>query len=249
MNRTPWIATLAACALAAAPAAADRVLTVKSHVDEMSMMGQTTPAKDEVHKYWFGADAVRYDMGEQSYLVHWGDGKMYVIDHARRKYSPIDLPIELKKLVPPEMVPMLEQMASMMGGSAKVTPSDRTGSFGGFDCKYYRTDVTMAMMSIAMDSCVSKQVPLDLGRYRQLVESQAQLMPNTQWMSELAKIEGFPVRSDTTTSVMGKSFMSWQEIVSSEDQPAPAGAYAPPAGYAEEPFDPLGQGRRGPRRR
>ena len=112
---------------------------------------------------------------------------------------------------------------------------------------YYKTGFSLAMMSISMDSCVSNQVPIDASRYRELVESQSQLLPSTQWMSELAKLDGFPVRSDTTTSVMGKSFKSWQEIVSSENQSAPAGTYAPPADYAVKAFDPLGQGAR-PRR-
>jgi hypothetical protein len=63
-----WSA-LAAALVAAAPATADRVLTLASHTDAISMMGQTTPAKDETHQYWFGADAIRYDMGESSILV------------------------------------------------------------------------------------------------------------------------------------------------------------------------------------
>ena len=41
---------------------------------------------------------------------------------------------------------------------------------------------------------------------------------------------------------MGKSFKSYQELVSSEEKAAPVGTYEPPAGYTEKVFDPMGQG-------
>lgn len=245
MTSRPWIAPLALAgllaALAAPPAAADRLLTLKSHTDAMQMMGKTTPAKDDTYYYWFGADATRQDMGELSTLLRFDQQKMYWINHTEKTYSTIDLPIDFKKLVSPEMAPMMEQMATMMGGSAKVTPTDRSGSFAGFECKYYKVAVNMAMMNIGMDMCMSERMPVDFKRYQSMVESQAELLPSTRWMKELAKMQGFPVHSETTTTMMGKSFKSWQELVSSEEKAAPAGTYAPPAGYKEKPFDPMGQ--------
>ena len=62
MTSRPWIAALAlaggAALLVATPAAADRLITMKSHTDAMEMMGQKTPAQDENYLYWFGGDAI-----------------------------------------------------------------------------------------------------------------------------------------------------------------------------------------------
>ncbi len=246
MTSRPWIAALAlaggAALLAATPAAADRLITMKSHTDAMEMMGQKTPAQDENYLYWFGADAIRHDTGKVSTILRFDRKKMIWINHDDKTYSAIDLPIDFKKLVPPEMAPMMEQMATMMGGSAKVLPTDKSGSFGGFDCKFYRVDVNMSMMNMGMDMCLSDQMPVDYTRYQSMVESQAALLPSTQWMKDLAKLQGFPVRTDSATTVMGKTFKSWQELVSSEEKAAPAGTYEPPAGYQEKPFDPMGAG-------
>jgi len=246
MTSRPWIAALAlaggAALLAAAPAAADRLITMKSHTDAMEMMGQKTPAQDENYLYWFGGDAIRHDTGKVSTILRFDRKQMIWINHDDKTYSVIDLPIDFKKLVPPEMAPMMEQMATMMGGSAKVTPTDKTGSFGGFDCKYYRVDVNMSMMAMGMDMCLSDRMPVDYSRYQSMVESQAALLPSTQWMKDLAKLQGFPVRTDSATTVMGKTFKSWQELVSSEEKAAPAGTYEPPAGYQEKAFDPMGAG-------
>ena len=75
------------------------------------------------------------------------------------------------------------------------------------------------------------------------------MLPNTQWMKEIAeKLQGFPVRTDITTTMMGKSFKSWQELKSIEQKTPPAGFYEPPAGYKQVEFNPMSQmqkGRRG----
>ncbi len=241
-HKSPLTALLIASlawTLAAAPATADRVLTLKSHTDAMSMMGQEVPAKTETHTYWFSDRALRYDAGDFSYVADFDGKKMVWINHPDKSYSTMDMPIDFKKIVPPEMAPMMEQMMGVMSSTAKVVDTGRSASYGGFDCSVYKVDISMAMMSSSMEVCVSKALPVDYSRYRELVESQANMFPNSKWMSELAKIDGFPVRNDTTTTMMGKSFKSWQEIVSSEDRPAPAGTYAPPAGYQEKKFDPM----------
>jgi hypothetical protein len=68
------------------------------------------------------------------------------------------------------------------------------------------------------------------------------MMPNGSWMKEMVdKLEGFPVRSESTTTMMGKSFKSWQELESVDEKSAPAGFYAPPVGYKEVKFDPMAQ--------
>ena len=81
MTSRRWITTLAlggfAAGIATAPAAADWLLTLKSHTDAAQMMGQTTPAKDEVYLYWFGADAIRQDTGEMSTITRFDQKKLY----------------------------------------------------------------------------------------------------------------------------------------------------------------------------
>jgi hypothetical protein len=71
------------------------------------------------------------------------------------------------------------------------------------------------------------------------------MMMNQKWMKELAeKVKGFPLRSDSTTTVMGKQMKSWQELKSVTDESAPAGHYDPPAGYKQTQFDPMAQAQR-----
>ena len=242
MTRSKWLFAFVLCPLLAAPAAADQVVTMLQHTDAVSMMGQTTPAQDIQQETWFGADGVRVDSGDTTVLMRVDRKKLYIVNHAEKNYAPIDLPFDFKQLVGPEMAPMMEQMAKMMAMSVNVTPTDRTGNFAGIACKFVKVDISMSMMQMAMDQCVTDTLPIDYSRYKSLLESQAELAMNSSWMRELAeKVKGFPVRSDTTTTMMGKSFKSWQELKSVEERTPPAGHYEPPAGYREVKFDPMAQ--------
>ena len=241
MQRLPLPLALAV-ALAAAPAAADTVLTLANHSDEVVMMGQKTPAQDNEHLYWFSDSATRYDMGDSSIVMNLDHKKLYVVNHLEKNYSTIDLPFDFKSLVGPEMAPMMDQMMKMMAASVTVTPTDRTGEFGGYSCRYSKVDISMAMMQMASDQCLSDKMPIDYSRYKALAAAHAEMVPNGSWMKEMAeKLHGFPVRSETTTTVMGKSFKSWQELESVEQKSPPAGFYAPPSDYQEIKFDPMAQ--------
>jgi len=249
-HRNRFALLLLAAALLAAPAAADQVLTLLSHNDEMTIMGQKTPAKDVTQEYWFGDDAIRFDDEETSVVMRLDQKKLFLLDHGEKTFSAIDLPFDFKSLVGPEMAPMMEQMMKMMAPSITVTPTSETGKYGGFACKVYDVAINISMMQMATRGCYSEELPVDYSRYQSLAKAQAELVPNASWMKELTeKIKGFPVRSETTTTMMGKSFKSWQELKSVEDRTPPAGFYAPPAGYSEVKFDPMAQGQQRGKRR
>lgn len=227
---------------AAAPLAADTVLTIRSHTDAFQMMGQNTPAEDSTYTYWYGDGGVRYDMGETSILLRPDRKKFYVIDHAEKNYSALDVPLDMSKMVSPDMAPMMEQMARMMAVTTTVTPTGRTGEYGGRTCKFTRVDISMPMMTMSMDQCLTEDLPIDWSKYKEIAIANASLAPNQQWMKDLAqKLDGFPVRTDSTTTMMGKELKSWQQLESVEEKEAPVGTYEVPAGYSEVRFDPMAQ--------
>jgi len=232
--------TAVALVLGALPAAADTVLTLKNHSDEVTMMGQRTPAQDNLHQYWFGDDAMRYDMGDTSVITNLETKKFFIVNHLEKTYSTIDLPFSFKSLVGSDMAPMMDQMMQMMAPKVTVTPTQRTGEFGGYACTYSQMTLSMAMMQMTSDMCLSERVPIDLERYQELCAMRGELAPNAAWMKEMAeKMKGFPVRSDSTTTMMGNSFKSWQELQSVDQQSAPSGHYEAPAGYTAVKYDPM----------
>lgn len=240
MTRTKGLLGLATALLVAAPSTADQVLTIAHHTDELSMMGQTTPAQDATHTYWFADDATRQDMGDTSVILRLQEKKLYFLDHAEKSYAELDLPIDFEKLVGPEMAPMMEQMSKMMSATVEITPTDRGGEFAGYSCTFSTVEISMSMMQMTSDSCISKDLPIDYSRYQALAEAQAEMLPNQDWMKEMTdKLQGFPVRTDTTTTVMGNDTKSWQELRSVEERDAPAGHYEPPTEYQKVEYNPM----------
>lgn len=241
MIRTKCLPVLAAVALAAAPSTADEVLTIAHHSDEFSMMGQTTPAQDATYTYWFADDATRYDMGDTSFILRLDAKKAYLLNHGEKNYAELDLPIDFERLVGSEMAPVMEQMAKMMSGTVTVTPTERSGAFAGYACKFSKVEVSTGMMQMTSDSCVTEDLPIDYPRYEALEEAQAEMLPKG-WAKEMAeKLQGFPVRTETTATVMGNEMKSWQELRSVDEREAPAGHYEPPAGYQKIEFNPMEQ--------
>ncbi|HSM13534.1 MAG TPA: DUF4412 domain-containing protein [Thermoanaerobaculia bacterium] len=239
------LACLALLLAAALPAGADTVLKIANHVDEMTMMGQTTPAQDTTYEYWFGDDAIRYDMDTTSIVIRVDEKLAYFINHEEKQYSEMKLPIDFDQMVGPEMAQMMQQM---MSGSTKVTPLGNEGSYGGHACDFYQVDLTMGMMQSAMKLCLADDLPVDYAKFKELMVAQSEMAPSQEWMKELSKLEGFPVRSETQTTVMGKTFGSWQELEGVEKKDAPAGHYGPPAGYKNVEFNPMGQMHQGRKR-
>lgn len=247
MTRTKGLLGLTIALLVAAPSTADQVVTIANHTDEFSMMGQTTPAEDVTHTYWFADDATRYDMGDTSVILRLQEKKMYFLNHGEKDYAELDLPIDFEKLVGPEMAPMMEQMSKMMSATVEVTPTDRGGEFGGYSCTFSTVEVSMGeMMQMTSDSCISEDLPIDYSRYQALADAQAEMLPNQGWVKEMTEeLQGFPVRTDTTTTVMGTETKSWQELQSVEERDAPAGHYEPPAEYQKIEYNPMEQMQQG----
>jgi hypothetical protein len=233
MTRFQWLAAFAVGLVAAAPASADKLLTIHSHSDAMTMMGHTTPAKDVDQHSWYGADRIRFDTGGSVIIMRLDQNKFYIVNDDKKTYSALDLPLDIKKLVPPEMAPMMEKMMGMMQFKVDVIPGDKTGSYAGFACKFFQVDMSTAMgMKVSSQECISQDVPIDLKGYQKLIANQSEMFPNSSWMKEVGeKLKGFPVHTDTVTTMMGKSFNSWTELKSVQDETPPPGTYDPPPGY------------------
>jgi len=230
----------------ALPAGADTVLQMANHVDEMKMMGQTQPAQDDVYEYWFGDDAVRYDMGSTSVVIRVDEKLAYFINHDKKQYSEMKLPLDFEQMVGPEMAQMMKQM---MNGSTKVTPLGSEGTYAGHACDFYQVDMTLAMgMQSAMKVCMADDLPVDYSKFKELMTAQSEMAPNQDWMKELTKLKGFPVHSETQMTMMGQTIKSWQELQGIEQKEAPAGTYGPPAGYERVDYDPMKQMHQGRKR-
>jgi hypothetical protein len=224
--------------LAAGLAGADQRIVQNHKQDAFTMMGQTQPAVDEQHVSWIGDRKLRMDQGSTSTIVAVDANKMYVIDHDAKSYTEIDLPVDLEKVLPPGMA---EQMMAMLNFQITVTPSAETKKIGEWNAKRYDLKLTSAMMTVDSVLWASTETPVDHAGYHDLYANIVSLQPGMSGMvDQLRRVEGFVVAQEAkmTMQMMGDTSIGSSDVVVSIEQvEAPAGTYAPPAGYAREDFD------------
>jgi hypothetical protein len=211
-------------------ASADIYVKSKMHTDPVSMMGQTQPAKDSISEQWIGDDKFANVSEEQSTIIDLKKNVMYLISHKEKTYVEAPLPLDITKLLPPEMA----QMAAMMKMTITVTPTGQTKTIGQWKCSEYDVSMTMMMMPVKMKVYASTDVPFDVDSYMQKMYSnvlKAQLRLDDASLQEMLKIKGFWIASETSVEMMGAKSRSTTEVVEISKKAPTTDVYAVPAGY------------------
>lgn len=227
---------LLACLVAAVatPAlAADVLVRTKTHTDAMSLMGQSTPARDDVNEVWIGGTKMATTTRDGGYIVDLDRNVAVIVNHRDKSYIETPLPVDFSKLLPPEAA----AMAGMMSVTATVAPTTETKRIGQWDCTRY--DATLAVMGMKMHMQIwaTTQVPFDLQLFTSRMMPaviQGQMRMNAGSVTEFAKIKGFHIATETTGDMMGAKIRSTTEVVEMTAKPAPAGTYDVPAGYTKK---------------
>ncbi len=211
--------------LAALPAAADTLLTVRTTVQGLKL---DQPPAGPVRIWIDGrGDRLRRDEGDTSYILRLDRGKLYVVNHGDKTYSELALPIDPGKVPAPEAAQV----------KAEVTPTGETKKIGSWNASKYRVDIS-SPAGVHLDTTVwaSKEIA-SYPALTRLAASIAALQPGSaDWARKLDRIEGFPVVQEVDVTMGSSRFKTRDELVSVESKDAPAGAYDPPAGYTAQPY-------------
>ena len=220
---------------------ADLKIVKIEHTDGFSAMGRTTPPVDHEQVTWIGNDRMRSDKGDTSTIIRLDQKKLYVLNHDEKTYNTLDLPIDIKKFLPPGMA---EQMMSMMTFEVTVTPVDETKMVGEWKARRYDVAMKSQMADIAMTMWATTDADFDKEAYYAMYEHLNSMSPGLEKMvDEMRKIDGLVIAEEgvTTMKVMGNTTIKRDSTASSiDDLDAPSGTYDPPADYTEKPFDFMG---------
>lgn len=217
--------------LSTIPLTADYYINQKSHSDEITVMGQTTPASDEINEMWLAQNKMAMHGKKQSIIMDLEKEVMYMIDHEDKTYVEMTLPLDISKYFP-------EQIQQMMSNiTVKVTPTEETKTIGDWKCKGYDVAMNMMMMNIEMKVWATKDVPFDWKAYSSDIFpkiAKATMRLSDEAIQQFMKIDGFQIRTETTTKMMGQEMKSYQEVQEISEKSAPAGTYSVPEGYEQK---------------
>jgi hypothetical protein len=230
---TRILASVLLVLLASPTLAADVYVKIKTHSDPITAGGQSQPARDAVAEQWYGPGKTAQSGGDGGFIVDLEKHMAYMVNHRDKSYVPMPLPIDITKVLPPEVA----QMAPRMQMTATVTPASETKTIGPWPCTAYDVSLTVMGMPIAMRVWASTAVPAALLDYASKVTPvflQGQMRLTDESVKEFAKIRGFQVATELTADMMGARMRTTTEVVEIVEKPAPAGTFAPPAGYAQK---------------
>ncbi|MSR63075.1 MAG: DUF4412 domain-containing protein [Planctomycetes bacterium] len=234
------VSSLALIAALAGPAlCGDLVVTKQKHSDAMEMPGQSQPAKDTTEVLWIGKDRLRVDEGDTITIVRADLKKLYTIDAKAKTYTALDLPIDLKKYMPAEMAPMMEQMSAQM--KVTVTPTTETKKIKDWDATRFTMNMSMPMGGgMTQELWVVKGLGAEHAGWQEMYASLSASNPfGGSMAAEMKKIDGMPVLIERSQKMMGHEMKSREEVVSIEDKEPAADFYELPTGLTEKPFDPM----------
>ena len=212
--------------------AADVYIKTKTHTDAMSVMGQNTPARDDISEAWIGDNVFVTITSAQSIVIDLSKNLAYFITPANKTYVETPLPLDYAKILPPEAA----AMAGMLKMTATVTPTTETKKIGSWNCTGYDVNLTIMGMAMKMRSWASTDVPFDFGAFNakflaNMLKGQMRL--DDASAKEFSKMKGYQIASDMTGDIMGAKMHTTSEVVEITKKSAPAGAYAVPAGFTK----------------
>ncbi len=213
-------------------AGAEIYVKSKAHTDAISMMGQNRPAQDTFSEQWIGDDQFANVTENLTTIIDLKKSIFYMINHKDKTYVETTLPLDMSKLLPPEM----SAMAGMMKASMTVTPTGQTKKIGQWDCSEYDVTMTIMTMPVKMKVWATPDVPFDVSKYMlkmygNVLKSQMQLDDTA--VQEAMKIKGFWIASDMAMEMMGQKMHTTTEVIEISKKDAPAGVYSFPAGYTK----------------
>jgi len=244
------VAALVFFVIATVQARADIYMKQKVHTDELKVMGQTQPAKDEISVIWLGENLARMDQAAGTSSILLGDKKiLLMIDHNKKQYS--EMPLDLEKMFDeaaaagagddPEMAEAKKKMPGFMKGmmkgmmgnmSAKVTETGETKKIGDWNCRKYLIEMDMGMGKSQAEAWATEDLKIDYGLYFTSANAMLASQPGfDKIVKEMQKVKGVIVYQTAKISAMGADITSTTELLECSDKSAPAGNYDIPAGY------------------
>ncbi|MEI6613884.1 MAG: DUF4412 domain-containing protein [Chrysiogenales bacterium] len=212
-------------------ASADVYIKSSVHTDAFAMMGKNQPAKDEVMEQWLGNNQLVNITGDKIMIMDMNKNVMFIVNPKEKSYVETTLPLDMSKLVPKEMAPML----AMMKVTVKVTPNGQIRKISNWNCNGYDVDMSMSMMQMKMNVWATTDVPFDWKIFAKMYANVSKMsFMDDASIAEFMKINGHQVASEMTMNVMGANMKVTTQVLEITKKDAPAGVYTVPPGFSKK---------------
>ena len=215
---------------------ADVYIKQKLHTDSYYYGGVTRPADDSVTEIWINEEKMVSITRNRITIVDSENNQAFIINKNNKTYAKTDLPIKISNLVPKNLAAYLKSYQYI--GTIKET--GETKNIGKFKCKGYEVNSYLlygGSKANETDSLIwiTSEVPFDLKKYAHMRTNLQKLRNFSEhFITELEKVQGFTIATETQFYPKGFSVKSGAEVIEMSVKNPPAGIYSVPDGYTRK---------------
>jgi hypothetical protein len=198
-------------------------------------MWQKKPESVIYSEMWLTDTRLAHIQPQQTVIVDQEKNVVYIIYRESKTYVEASLPLDMKKLIPREM----RVAMSMWKVEAKTTTTNKTRKIKEWNCRGYKVDITMGMMSMMIKTWATTDVPINWKNFSEklyplLLQLTVGQSMDEKTLNQYRRIEGLQVFSEITVNMMNQKIKSTKEIVEIAEKSAPPAIYSVPAGYKKQ---------------
>lgn len=188
------------------------------------------PGTESTMEQWFKPNCFATVADNMTTILNLAEKKMYIVMHDSKSYIAANLPLDMTTIMPQEVAGMMKGV--MDGMTVSVNANGQTKQVGKWNAKGYDVVITMMGMQMKIVMWATTEVSFDWRSMKNLTAEMMKYQMNfgDKFGQEFTKIEGYPVA--TEIEMMGVSASTTTLEIA--EKAAPAGVYAPPAGYKQQ---------------
>lgn len=212
---------------------ADHKITYVLKTDAYYYGGVNTPEEVYEQTIWMGAGKLAYITGDRRVVVDLKSNRMAIILKVMKKYIAVELPFKMEAVLPDNLVKYLAGLQTR----GEVNPLTGKKMIGKYECDVYESSSWIIYQGDKVNEIdtkffTSSDFQFDLEQYDK-INRHLRVLRNysPDFISELNKLKGIPVYSESYFYPKGFAVKNTSTIKSVDEMLPPPGIYTIPDGF------------------
>lgn len=209
---------------------ADIYIKENTHTDSYYYGGVVRPAEDTTVEIWFHGNKLAHITAGRKVIVDGNKNRVFIINLRDRTHVEASMPLDMKKILPPEIVPILQ--SRMISGTLQETGEKK--KIKEWDCTCYATTVNQPT-ALEIKNWSTPDVPFNWQNLNKLLSTIRRLgNVSESYIQRLSQIKGFVVHRDIQIFLQGTSFGSTSQVIEISEKTSPDNIYSIPQGFQKK---------------
>jgi len=203
---------------------ADICITEETHTDAYYYGGVPSPASDRVSKTWISKDKMAYITPNRQVIIDTGQNLISIINLRDKTYVQTQLPIDMAKIVPEQLLSMLNNYLT----KGTVTATDEKKIIKQWNCLGYEIKVE-APTPMEIKVWATTDIPLDWEKYNNVLNNIRKLGNySPEYIEALKTMKGVGIDTAVTVFLQGSTIKSTSKVTEITSQKPPEDTFIIP---------------------